>query len=77
MRRKLLSIALVSTVLFWGPSIGSSGVTDAVPSGIQGHSASFGWHTDDAAESLLLSKMNTAVFVLAADDSKLMMDASR
>ncbi len=78
MRYKLLTTLIASTVLFWGPSIGSSGVTDAVPAGVQVHKAIFGWHTDDAVEAKLLVDLNTAVFEFTADDSKsLLASASR
>ncbi len=76
MRYKLFTTLIASTVLFWGPSIGSSGVTDAVPAGVQVHKANFGWHTDDAAEAKLLVDLNTAVFEFAAGDSKSLLAAS-
>ncbi len=77
MRHKLKSTVIAAAVLFWGPSIGSSGMTDAVPSGIQGHRAAFGWHTDSKAEAAVLSGFETTVFEFAVDDNALLMKQAR
>jgi hypothetical protein len=69
-RLKKLYIAALASALFWGPSIGSSGMTDAVPTGTQAHRTVFGWHSTDNAETLQLSNLNSEVFILAASDSK-------
>lgn len=70
MRPKKLYIAVAASLLFWGPSIGSSGMTDAVPTGTQAHRTVFGWHSTNDVEAAQLTVLNADVFVLAASDSK-------
>jgi hypothetical protein len=75
LRLKKLYIAAAATLLFWGPSIGSSGMTDAVQSGSQVHRAAFGWQGADAAEARELSAYNDVVFTMAASDSDALFSA--
>jgi hypothetical protein len=70
LRLKTVYILAASTLLFWGPSIGSSGMTDAVPTGLEEHRAAFGWQSADAKEAQQLSAFNDDVFELAAADSQ-------
>jgi hypothetical protein len=69
-RYKAIITAVAAVALFWGPSIGSSGMTDAVTTGVEMYRSVFGWHTQDSRETQQLSDLNAAVFDLAAQDSR-------
>jgi hypothetical protein len=73
-RYKLVYIALVTAVLYWAPSIGTSGVTGAVTPGSEVYRAAFGWHSDDKNEAKLLAELNAAAFQLATNDSQKLFD---
>jgi hypothetical protein len=74
-RYKAFYTAVTSAVLFWGPSIGSSGMTDAVTPGSEVNRAVFGWHSEDKNEARLLAELNSTVFELTADDSQKLFNA--
>jgi hypothetical protein len=75
-RYKAFYTAVTTAVLFWGPSIGSSGMTDAVTPGSEVNRAVFGWHSEDKNEARLLAELNSAVFELTADDSEKLFQAT-